>query len=82
MLLEDRIKYIEMAIVNHYTLELDEKRLGWTKLKDIQVNLDYIISDDQDWDAEYFKKLSSLADELKIPESSRYNQEKPKYKRK
>lgn len=81
MLLEDRIKYIEIAIVNYYTLELNERRLGWTKLKDIQVNLDYTISKDQEWDSEYFKRLSKLADELKIPESSRYSQHKPKFKK-
>lgn len=72
MHLSERIDCLEMAIVNHYKDVLKEKRLGWTKLKDIKVKLDYIIQEDQDWNAEYFKALSSLANDLNIPESVRY----------
>jgi len=72
MLLEDRIDCLEKAIVNHYKDVLNERRLGWTKLKDIKVMLDYTVEDQDKWPTEYFKKLSQMADELKIPEGFRY----------
>lgn len=71
MLLEDRIDCLEKAIVNYYK-DVGERRLGWTKLKNIKVTLDYTVEDQEQWPTEYFKELSRMADELKIPEGLRY----------
>jgi uncharacterized protein with ParB-like and HNH nuclease domain len=64
MHLVDRIQKLEKSIVDHYK-EIGERRLGWTKLKNVKSNIDYTIVDGQDWNVEYFKELSAMHEELK-----------------
>ena len=66
MHIHEKIERLEKAIVDHYTNKMGERRLGWTKLKDMQQMVDYTVNDENEWSVEYMKRLMNMADELKI----------------
>lgn len=82
MHLHERIDCLERAIVTHYTDMRGERRLGWTKLKNIKVELDYVVDNPDNWDTEYHKRLLSMVDDLRIPEGQRYQPKVNKSKKK